>query len=93
MNFKLTAEQELLKDTIRKFSEEKIEPISFQLDTDNAFPEKIVKELGQMAVMGLPYPIKYGGAGKDVLSYIIAVEELSRVDAGVGVILSAHDVN
>jgi len=90
MNFKLTAEQELLKDTIRKFAEEKIEPISFQLDTDNAFPEKIVKELGQMAVMGLPYPIKYGGAGKDVLSYIIAVEELSRVDAGVGVILSAH---
>ncbi|MDF2632344.1 MAG: acyl-CoA dehydrogenase, partial [Caproiciproducens sp.] len=46
MDFKLTAEQELLKDTIRKFAEAKIEPISFQLDTDNAFPEKIVKELG-----------------------------------------------
>lgn len=43
-----------------------------------------------MGVMGLPYPTQYGGAGKDILSYILAVEELSRVDAGVGVILSAH---
>ena len=90
MNFNLTTEQELLKDTIRKFAETKIEPISFQLDTDSAFPEEIVKELGQMGVMGLPYPTQYGGAGKDILSYILAVEELSRVDAGVGVILSAH---
>jgi len=90
MNFNLTAEQELLRETIRKYAEAKIEPISFQLDTDNAFPEKIVKELGKMGVMGLPYPTQYGGAGKDVLSYVIAVEELSRVDAGLGVILSAH---
>lgn len=90
MDFKLTPRQENLKNKIRKFAEEKIEPIAFQLDTDNAFPEDIVKELGKMSVMGLPYPKEYGGAGEDFLSYILAVEELSRIDAGMGVILSAH---
>ena len=81
MDFKLTPRQENLKNKIRKFAEEKIEPIAFQLDTDNAFPEDIVKELGKMSVMGLPYPKEYGGAGEDFLSYILAVEELSRIDA------------
>ncbi len=90
INFKLTAEQELIKSTVRKFAETKIEPIAFQLDEKNIFPEKIVKEMGQLSIMGIPYPLKYGGSGKDIISYAIAVEELSRVDAGVGVILSAH---
>lgn len=90
MNFKLTEDQQLIKNTIRKFAETKIQPISFQLDEKNIFPEKIVKEMGELSILGLPYPKKYSGAGKDVLSYIIAVEELSRIDAGVGVILSAH---
>ncbi|AJA46927.1 acyl-CoA dehydrogenase, short-chain specific [Clostridium pasteurianum DSM 525 = ATCC 6013] len=90
MNFKLTEDQAAIKNTVRKFAETKIEPISFQLDEKNMFPEKIVEEMGQLSILGIPYPEKYGGAGKDVLSYIIAVEELSRIDAGVGVILSAH---
>lgn len=90
MNFKFTENQESLKQTIRKFSEEKIEPITFELDINNTFPEEIVKELGKMGVMGIPYPKNYGGAGGDILSYAVAVEELSRVDGGVGVILSAH---
>ena len=90
MDFKLTQQQESIKNTIRKFAETKIEPISFQLDEKNIFPEKIVKEMGELSIMGLPFPSKYGGANKDILSYAIAVEELSRVDAGVGVILSAH---
>ncbi|HEY8892093.1 MAG TPA: acyl-CoA dehydrogenase family protein [Clostridium sp.] len=90
MNFKLTEEQELIKKTVREFAELKIEPIAFQLDEKNIFPEKIVKELGALSIMGIPYPLKYGGAGKDAISYAIAVEELSRVDGGVGVILSAH---
>ncbi|WP_080755980.1 acyl-CoA dehydrogenase family protein [Clostridium tyrobutyricum] len=90
MDFKLTEAQKSIKDTVRKFAEAKIEPISFQLDEKSIFPEDIVKEMTQMSIMGLPYPAEYGGAGKDVLSYIIAVEELSRIDAGVGVILSAH---
>lgn len=90
MNFELTKEQQMIRDNVRKFAEAKIEPIAFQLDEKNIFPEEIVNEMGDLSIMGLPYPKEYGGAGKDVLSYAIAVEELSRVDAGVGVILSAH---
>lgn len=90
MNFKLTQEQESIKNTVREFAETKIEPIAFQLDEKSIFPEKIVNEMGQLNIMGLPFSLKYGGAGKDIISYAIAVEELSRVDAGVGVILSAH---
>ncbi|CAB1254937.1 Acyl-CoA dehydrogenase, short-chain specific [Ruminococcaceae bacterium BL-6] len=90
MDFKLSREQAELKEKIRAFAEEKIGPIAFQLDTDNLFPEKIVREMGENGWLGLPYPKEYGGAGRDVLSYVLAVEELSRVDAGVGVILSAH---
>ena len=90
MDFKLSREQAELKEKIRAFAEEKIGPIAFQLDTDNLFPGKIVREMGENGWLGLPYPKEYGGAGRDVLSYVLAVEELSRVDAGVGVILSAH---
>jgi len=90
MNFKLTEEQQLIRKTIREFAETKIDPIAFQLDEKNIFPEEILKEMGQLSIMGLPYPAKYGGSNRDVISYAIAVEELSRVDAGVGVILSAH---
>ncbi len=90
MDFKLSREQAELKEKIRAFAEEKIGPVAFQLDTDNLFPGKIVREMGENGWLGLPYPKEYGGAGRDVLSYVLAVEELSRVDAGVGVILSAH---
>ncbi|MEG2643308.1 MAG: acyl-CoA dehydrogenase family protein, partial [Eubacterium sp.] len=62
----------------------------FMLDQNNEFPDEAVAKLGEMGIMGLPYPKKYGGAGQDILSYAIAVEELSRVDGGTGVILSAH---
>ncbi len=90
MNFKLTPQQEALQQKLRTFAESKIAPIAFQLDQENRFPEEIVKELGQMGILGIPFPTEYGGAGMDALSYAIAVEELSRVDAGTGVILSAH---
>ena len=60
------------------------------LDKENRFPTEAIEKLGKMGVLGTPYPKEYGGAGLDVLSYAIAVEELSRVDGGTGVILSAH---
>ena len=60
------------------------------MDKENRFPDEAVKKLGEMGLMGIPYPKEYGGAGLDVISYAIAVEELSRVDGGTGVILSAH---
>jgi len=90
MFFKTNEQQEDLRTRIRAFAEEEVKPIAFMLDQENKFPEEAVKILGEMGMMGIPYPKEYGGAGLDVMSYAIAVEELSRVDGGTGVILSAH---
>lgn len=88
--YKTTAEHEALRKAVREFAEAEIKPLSFGLDQNNEFPEEIIKKIGENGWMGLPYPEEEGGACKDVISYAIAVEELSRVDAGVGVVLSAH---
>lgn len=90
MLFKTTDKHEELRSKIRNFAEEEIKPIAFMLDQKNEFPEEVIKKFSKMGFMGIPYPKKYGGAGLDALSYAIAVEELSRVDGGTGVILSAH---
>lgn len=90
MLFQTTEEHEKLRQAIRKFAEEEIAPIAFELDEENKFPDEVVADLGRNGWMGIPYPKEYGGAGLDVVSYAIAVEELSRVDGGAGVILSAH---
>lgn len=90
MFFKTTVQHEELRTKIRKFAEEEVKPIAFMLDQENKFPKEAIKKLGKMGMMGIPYPKEYGGAGLDVISYAIAVEELSRVDGGTGVILSAH---
>ncbi|QHI71351.1 acyl-CoA dehydrogenase family protein [Aminipila terrae] len=90
MLFKTTEEHEALRAKIREFAETELKPQTFLLDKENQFPTEIVKQLGKMGILGIPYPKEYGGMGLDVLSYAIAVEELSRVDGGTGVILSAH---
>ena len=90
MLFHTTAEHEALRAKIRAFAEEEVKPHAFLMDKENRFPDEAVKKLGEMGLMGIPYPKEYGGAGLDVISYAIAVEELSRVDGGTGVILSAH---
>lgn len=90
MLFKTTAEHEALRAKVREFAESEVKPIAFMLDKNNEFPTEAIKKLGEMDLMGIPYPKEYGGAGLDALSYAIAVEELSRVDGGTGVILSAH---
>ena len=90
MLFKTTAEHEALRAKVREFAESEVKPIAFMLDKNNEFPTEAIKKLGEMNLMGIPYPKEYGGAGLDALSYAIAVEELSRVDGGTGVILSAH---
>ena len=90
MLFKTTAEHEALRAKVREFAESEVKPIAFMLDKNNEFPTEALKKLGEMDLMGIPYPKEYGGAGLDALSYAIAVEELSRVDGGTGVILSAH---
>ncbi len=90
MFFKTTEEHENLREKVRKFAEEEVKPIALMLDKESEFPTEAVKKLSELGMMGIPYAKKYGGAGLDVISYAIAVEELSRVDGGTGVILSAH---
>ncbi|EHO82941.1 acyl-CoA dehydrogenase family protein [Fusobacterium ulcerans] len=90
MFFKTTEDHENLRMKIREFAETEVKSIAFMLDKENEFPTEAVKKLGEMGVLGIPFPKEYGGAGLDMISYAIAVEELSRVDGGTGVILSAH---
>jgi butyryl-CoA dehydrogenase len=90
MSFKTTEAHEALRKRVREFAETEIKPLAFLLDKENGFPSDAIKKFGEMGLMGIPYPKEYGGAGLDILSYAIAVEELARVDGGTGVILSAH---
>ena len=90
MSFQTTKEHEALRAKVRAFAEKEIKPIAFMLDQENTFPAEQVKMLGEMGLMGIPFPEEYGGAGLDYISYAIAVEELSRADGGTGVIVSAH---
>ncbi|MDR1574290.1 MAG: acyl-CoA dehydrogenase family protein [Clostridiales Family XIII bacterium] len=90
MSFKTTEAHEALRKKVREFAETEVKPLAFLLDKENEFPDDAIKKFGEMGLMGIPYPREYGGAGLDILSYAIAVEELARVDGGTGVILSAH---
>ncbi len=90
MLFKTMEQHEKLRIKIREFAEGEVKPIAFMLDQENKFPLESIHKLADMDMMGIPYPKKYGGAGLDAISYAIAVEELSRVDGGTGVVLSAH---
>lgn len=90
MNFTLTKEQELVRQMVRDFAVNEVKPIAAEIDVTERFPMENVKEMGELGMMGIPFPTEFGGAGGDVLSYILAVEELSKVCATTGVILSAH---
>ena len=90
MYFSTAAEHEALRKQVREWVEAEIKPIAFSLDQNNEFPEEQIHEFGKMGLLGIPFPKEYGGMGLDNISYAIAVEELSRVDGGTGVILSAH---
>ena len=84
MLFQTTQAHEELRAKVRAFAEEEIKPIAFMLDQQNEFPDEAIRKLGEMGLMGIPFPAEYGGAGLDALSYAIAVEELARVDGGAG---------
>ena len=90
MNFQLTREQELVQQMVREFAVNNVKPLAAEIDETERFPMENVKKMGELGMMGIPFPKEVGGAGGDVLSYIIAVEELSKVCATTGVILSAH---
>src|ERR1700748_3970212 len=90
MNFDLSDEQRLLRDTVREFARAEIAAVAEELDRTKSFPYAIVKQLGDLGLMGIPFPESYGGAGGDSLAYAIAVEELTRVDSSVAITLCAH---
>ncbi|MDI3310730.1 MAG: acyl-CoA dehydrogenase [Thermoanaerobacterium sp.] len=90
MDFSLTKEQEMVRRVVREFAEKEVAPKAKEIDITEEFPWDTVRKMAQNDMMGIPYPEEYGGAGGDYLSYIIAVEEISRACATTGVILSAH---
>ena len=90
MQFELSDDHRLLRDTVREFSVQEIAPVAEELDRTKAFPYEIVRRLGELDLMGIPFPEEYGGAGGDSLAYALAVEELARVDSSVAITLCAH---
>lgn len=90
MNFALTREQEFVKQMVREFAINEVKPIAAEVDAKHMFPVENVKKMGKLGMLGIPFPKEYGGAGGDILSYILTVEELSKVCGTTGVIVSAH---
>ncbi len=88
VDFSLTEDQELLRDEVRRFAEERIRPGVAERDRSHHFPLEIFKEMGEMGLLGMLVPEEYGGAGMDTLSYLLALEEISRVDPAVAVTMS-----
>ena len=79
VDFSLTEDQQLLRDEVRRFAVERIQPGAAERDRNHTFPIDIFKEMGEMGLFGMLVPEEYGGAGTDTLSYLLAIEEISRV--------------
>jgi short/branched chain acyl-CoA dehydrogenase len=90
VDFDLSPEHELIRRTVRDFAEGEVAPVAEELDRTKAFPYEIVAHLGRLNLMGIPFPQEYGGGGGDTLAYVLAVEELARVDSSVAITVCAH---
>ncbi|MHC1736396.1 MAG: acyl-CoA dehydrogenase [Ignavibacteriaceae bacterium] len=91
MNFRFTDEHEMIRQTAKEFAEAEIAPSAVERDINAEFPAEIVKKLGELGFMGMMVSPDYGGAGMDTLSYVLAMIEISKVDASVGVIMSVNN--
>lgn len=91
MNFDLSTEQKMFQKIIREFCEKEIKPIAEKIDKEEYFPWELYKKMGKMGLMGMTIPQKYGGAGIDRVSYMIALEEISRVCGSTGITVEAHN--
>jgi short/branched chain acyl-CoA dehydrogenase len=90
VQFDLSEDHRLLRETVREFAAQEIAPVAEELDRTKSFPYEIVRRLGELDLMGIPFPERYGGAGGDSLAYALAVEELARADSSVAITLCAH---
>ena len=90
MDFTLSDEQQAIRETSREFAEQEIKPRAEEMDRTGAFPYDLVRKMGELGLLGLPFPEEYGGAGADFLSYCLAIEEVSRGDVSVGITMEAH---
>jgi short/branched chain acyl-CoA dehydrogenase len=90
MDLELSDEQRLLREVVRDFARAEVAPAAAELDRTKAFPYEIVARLGELGLMGIPFPPDYGGGGGDTLSYALAIEELARVDSSVAITVAAH---
>jgi alkylation response protein AidB-like acyl-CoA dehydrogenase len=91
MNFDLSEEQNMIRETVRDFAEREIRPVAKDLDEKAEFSPALTKKMGELGLFGMYLPEQYGGQGLDTLSYIIAVEELARVDGSQAATLAAHN--
>jgi short-chain 2-methylacyl-CoA dehydrogenase len=90
MNFDLTDEQKDIQRLARDFAQQEVKPAAEELDRTKSFPYEIVAKLGELGLMGMPFPEEYGGAGADNLSYALVIEELGRIDSSVCITVAAH---
>jgi butyryl-CoA dehydrogenase len=90
MDFELTEEQQMIRKMVRDFAENEIAPFAQETDKSGQFPWQIIRKMGELGLMGLPFSEEYGGAGADTICYAIAVEEISRVCGSTGITLAAH---
>jgi short-chain 2-methylacyl-CoA dehydrogenase len=90
VDFDLSPEQRLIRSTVRDFARQEVAPVAEELDREKRFPYEIVAKLGELGMMGIPFPEEYGGGGGDTLSYALAIEELARIDASVCITVAAH---
>ena len=91
MEFGYSEEQLKLKETLKAFAEKEIVPIQDKMDRDAEYPLETVKKLGEMGILGMPFPKEYGGAGYDYVTYVMAVEEISKICPSHGVIVQTHN--
>ncbi len=90
MNFDLTDEEKLVRDTARDFAQKELKPIAAEIDKNHKIPDEILKKMGELGFFGVYVPEEYGGAGLSFVSYALVVEEISKVCASTGVLISAH---
>ncbi len=90
MDFSLTKQEQLFLQMIREFAEKEVKPLAAEVDESERFPMETVQKMAKLGIMGIPFPVELGGAGGNNVLYTMAVEELSRVCATTGVIVSAH---